>query len=409
MACKVDASPMFQVAVQSPKLNVATARTRAMIAACAAHVLHDGLLDLLYVLLPIWKIEFGLGYAALGLVRATYSAAMATAQVPIDRMTRSVGTRTSLVAGTLITALGFILAGCSQGVVLLCLSLAIAGLGSSTQHPRASAVVTATFGAKSRGALGIYNFAGDVGKAVFPAVTSLLLIVLTWHIVTFVLAAIGVLFALGLFVVLPRDEAVAQEAGPATGTARAGDRGTFFLLFVIGALDTATRMGFLLFLPFILAERQASQATIGIGLALVFGGGALGKFTCGWLGERVGLVVTVAVTEGLTAVMIFAVPLLPLGFILALLPFLGVALNGTSSVLYGTVPDVTTDGNVSRAFAIFYTGVIGAGALAPIVFGALADHAGRNMALMAAALTALSTVPLAIVLQGRLGRPELAP
>ena len=43
---------------------------RTMSVACGAHVLHDGFTDLLYVLLPLWQAEFGLGYAAVGLLRA---------------------------------------------------------------------------------------------------------------------------------------------------------------------------------------------------------------------------------------------------------------------------------------------------------------------------------------------------
>ena len=408
MARKGDAGPMLQAAIQTstPDISPARARSRALTAACAAHVLHDGYTDLLYVLLPVWQVEFGLGYAALGLVRASYSAAMATAQVPVDRLTRPLGPRTTLVGGTLLAACGFVLAGISHGVVLLGVSLAIAGLGSSTQHPRASAIVTDTFGARSRGALGIYNFAGDVGKAIFPAVTALLLVVMTWHAATYVLAVIGGLFAAGLFALLPGRHALADRAPPSVGPLTGGRRDGFWILFLIGALDTATRMGFLLFLPFILAERQAAHTTVGVGLALVFAGGAFGKFTCGWLGERLGMVGTVAVTEGLTAVMVLLVPLLPLGVILPLLPVLGIALNGTSSVLYGTVPDVAKDGDVGRAFALFYTGVIGAGACAPILFGTLADHAGRHAALIAAASTALSAIPLALALHHRLRRHD---
>ena len=40
--------------------------------AWGAHALHDGYTDLLYVLLPIWQKEFGIGFAELGLLRALY-------------------------------------------------------------------------------------------------------------------------------------------------------------------------------------------------------------------------------------------------------------------------------------------------------------------------------------------------
>jgi FSR family fosmidomycin resistance protein-like MFS transporter len=44
----------------------------------------------------------------------------------------------------------------------------LAGIGSSVRHPRASPLVTNTYGKASAGPLGIYNFAGDLGKATFP-------------------------------------------------------------------------------------------------------------------------------------------------------------------------------------------------------------------------------------------------
>ena len=375
---------------------LAQPKPRALVAACTAHVVHDGYMDVVYVLLPLWQADFGLGYAALGLVRAIYPAAMAAAQVPIDRATARFGPRASLVGGTLIAAAGFALAGISRGLALLCLALVVAGLGSSTQHPRSSAIIADAYGSKSRAPLGVYNFAGDLGKSIFPALTSLLLIAVAWRTATFALAAIGAAAALALVALVPERSAARSPKAASPRSVEAEGRG-FAILFVIGALDTATRMGFLLFLPFVLVERHASEALVGTGLTLVFAGGAFGKFVCGWIGERAGLVATVVVTESLTALMILAVPMLPLSGLLALLPVLGVALNGTSSVLYGTVPDVAK-GDVGRAFAIFYTGVIGAAAAAPILFGGLADLTGQHIALVATTAAALATIPLVLAL-----------
>jgi FSR family fosmidomycin resistance protein-like MFS transporter len=87
---------------------------------------------------------------------------------------------------------------------------------------------------------------------------------------------------------------------------------------------------------------------------------------------------------------------------LVILPVLGVMLNGTSSVLYGTVPELAPGGRTERAFAIFYTGTVGAGAISPILFGVLGDAAGAHAAVLATALTALAILPLAIALAPRL-------
>ncbi len=164
------------------------------------------------------------------------------------------------------------------------------------------------------------------------------------------------------------------------------------MLLAIGALDTATRMGYLLFLPFLLQTRGAAGGEVGLGLALLFIGGALGKAACGWLGEHLGVAWSVVATEAATALLMAATLLLPLAPLLAVLPLLGIALNGTSSVLYGTVPDLAPNGDSGRAFAVFYTCVIGAGALAPIVYGAIADHSSQIVGIIAAALTAASII-----------------
>ena len=81
---------------------------------------------------------------------------------------------------------------------------------------------------------------------------------------------------------------------------------------------------------------------------------------------------------------------------IALLPLLGVMLNGTSSVLYGTVPELTPPHQTERAFALFYTGTIGSGAIAPVIYGLLGDALGPTLATAATALTALAICPLAV-------------
>ena len=124
------------------------------------------------------------------------------------------------------------------------------------------------------------------------------------------------------------------------------------MLLAIGVLDSAARMGFPLFLAFLLQAKGAPLTTVGLALSLVFIGGALGKAACGWLGARLGLLATVITTEAGTAAAILAVLALPLAPSLCLLPLLGVMLNGTSSVLYGTVPELVPPKRIERAFAL---------------------------------------------------------
>jgi MFS transporter, FSR family, fosmidomycin resistance protein len=365
--------------------------------ACIAHALHDGYTDQLYALLPVWQIQFGLSYTWLAIVRALYSGTMGGLQVPADRFTSGWTPRWALALSTLAAATGFLVMALPTGFAGLCVGLVLAGAGSSVQHPRASHLVTRAYGTESRGALGIYNFAGDLGKATLPALVALLLPVLPWRTVVGIMGLLGVLAASALLAVVPNETrlvSIPQEAEHTRET-----RGGFGVLLSIGILDTATRMGYLLFLPFLIHSRGGSSVTVGLGLALLFGGGALGKATCGWLGQRIGVVGTVVTTEVATAALIVMTCFTPITAMLVVLPILGMVLNGTSSVLYGTVPELAPGGDSGRAFAWFYTGVIGSGGLAPIAYGTIADHSTQLIGILSSAGTAMVIVPLILSLR----------
>jgi MFS family permease len=370
--------------------------------------LHDGFTDMIYVFLPVWQSQFALGYGALAELRALNVGALAALQVPSAHLARYINARTVLVLGTLLSAAGYALAGLSGGLVGLCASLTLAGAGGSTQHPLGSAAVSRAYGKRARGPLGTYNFSGDLGKATLPPLISLLLTVMTWRSALWVAAGLGLAVAALIRWLMPLVAAptVALKARASAGH-EATDRAGFALLFGIGVLDTATRMGFLLFLPFLLKSKGASLTTVGLALSLVFIGGAFGKAACGWLGARLGLLATVVTTEFGTAAAILTLLALPLASSLILLPFLGVMLNGTSSVLYGTVPELVSAERTERAFALFYTGILGSSALAPVLYGRLGDAVGPAWATAAAAATALAVVPLMLVLSPRLTRSAI--
>lgn len=375
---------------------------RTLAATGVNHALHDGYTDLIYVLLPVWQAEFALSYGLLAVMRGLYSGAMAGLQIPVGRIAERIDGKILLALGTALAALGYVCAGLSGGVVGLGLSLLLSGAGSSTQHPLASAAVSRAYGKAARGPLGIYNFSGDLGKAALPALTAVLLVTMSWRHALLLLAALGLLVAIGMALLMPAVGTGATRKASASPQAAHEGRGGFHWLLAIGILDSAVRMGFLTFLPFLLRDKGASLPTNGLALALVFIGGAAGKFTCGWLGERIGTIRTVLLTEGGTAVLIAAVLVLPLTPAIIVLPLLGIMLNGTSSVLYGTVPELTSSHRTERAFALFYTGTIGSGAIAPVLYGFLGDALGPTLATAATAATALLICPLAWLLASHL-------
>jgi len=393
-------------AIERPEARAEERRAAGV--ACGAHALHDGYTDLIVVTLPIWQAEFGLGYGELGLMRGLFAGTMAAFQIPAGLVAERLGTPLVLASGTALAGLGYCLAGASAGFALLLVALAIGGLGASTQHPLASALMARAFaGARSMKALGTYNFAGDIGKMTVPAVASVMLVAIPWRPVLALIGACGLVAAAAIYLLTPRygaEKAAVQDATTDAATSAGRYRFAYPVLVSIGVFDSATRMGFLLFLPFVLTEKGASLPTIGLALTLVFAGGAAGKLVCAFIGARIGAIATVWLTEGLTAAVIDALLPLPLEAALVLLPVIGIALNGTSSVLYGSVPDLVAPEWRARAFSIFYTGTIGAGAIAPALYGVVGDLVGVPSALLVVAGVVTLTLPLSLALRPALAR-----
>src|ERR1041384_5146634 len=251
--------------------KIAAPERRTVAVACGAHILHDGYTDLLYVLLPLWQAQFGLGYAEVGLLRALYVGAMAGFQIPAGAIAERVGAPLILGLGTALAGIGFLIAGASLGFPMLLAALVIGGIGSGVQHPIGAHLVSQAFsGARSRQALAGYNFSGDLGKMAFPALTAWLLTLMNWRAAATIRGT--------------------DAAGPPWPTRRVAPSGRGFpLLLSIAMIDSATRMGFLTFLPFLLQQKGADLPMIGVALTLVFTGGACGKPACGWAGARLGV------------------------------------------------------------------------------------------------------------------------
>jgi FSR family fosmidomycin resistance protein-like MFS transporter len=295
--------------------RIAAPERRTMVVACGAHVLHDGFTDLLYVLLR--------GVAGRVRPRLCSDRAAARAlcrrdggfQMPAGALAERFGGPLVLGLGTALAGIGYLLAGASVGFAALAVALVLGGLGSSVQHPISAHLVSEAFsGPCSRTALARYNFSGDLGKMALPGVTAGLLALMPRRAATATIGVGGLVAAVAILAVrgLPGRAARAREAVSQPGIAGWASLGRgFSLLLAIAMIDSAIRMGFLTFLPFLLKSKGADLPIISIALSLVFAGGAAGKLVCGWLGARLGVVRATFITEGLTAAGILAL-LLPL-------------------------------------------------------------------------------------------------
>ena len=339
------------------------------------------------------------------MLKFAYSGAMAIFQMPAGFLSERSSPKLLLAAGTAFLGLAFFLLGLTEGFVTLLLLLFFAGLGSGPQHPLSSTLVAKAYETgPRRAALGIYNFSGDIGKVALPAILALVAGAVGWRMGVFGLGVFGVISAAAILIALtrlragsrPKPQTASEKTISPSGWGILNRRG-FAAISAINLLDTGVTFGFLTFLPFLLIEKGAGVEMLGLAVALVFGGGAAGKFLCGLLAERLGIVRTMVLTEIATGAGIIILLFMPLLGALALLPLVGVAMNGTSSVLYATVADFITPERHARGFAFFYTVGMGAGAISPLIFGLVSDAVGVSTSMVILGVLIFLTIPFCLM------------
>ncbi len=383
--------------------------SRTLKTCCGTHIVHDGLSDVSYVLLPLLAQTFGLNLAQVGMIRTAHRVAMAAFQLPAGLIAERFGERNLLALGTLLAGLAFIALGYANGFWMILIALFFAGMGSAVQHPLSSTIISHAYpGEGRRTALGTYNFAGDVGKFVFGGIVSLCVLAgISWQapVVGFGIAAI--LTAVGVFLWIANTHTHSpNHPKPKIKGWGIRNKPAFAALCMVDIVDSTTRTGFLTFIAFLLIAKGVPEGWAALAVPLVLIGGMAGKYFCGVLADKFGVIRTIVITEIATGAGILATLALPGMATFFLLPFVGVALQGTSSVIYGTVGDLVEPDKLPRAFAVVYTVGSVCGIIAPLGYGLLGDAIGIEKTIAIAGVVVFLTLPLALVLRAAInGRP----
>ena len=178
----------------------------------------------------------------------------------------------------------------------------------------------------------------------------------------------------------------------------------FVALSGVGLLDSATRTSALVFLPFVMESKGMGPGQISAMLFLLFGGGAIGKYVCGWLGDRMGTLSLVWGTKGLTAALLVTALFTPSLLMAPLVILIGIGLNGTSSVLYATVAEFVPAGRRARFYGFFYTTNEVGTVIAPLAYGFVADLFSLRTTMLAMGVATAAILPASLTLRRHLER-----
>jgi len=340
-----------------------------------------------YVLLPVLAQSLGLSYTQIGLLKAVSSSAMALLEIPSGFLAEKFGEKSLLCAGLIGVGTGYVGVASSNQFATVCLFFLLAGSGAAFQHSLASSLLVRQFeGGLRRSALGTYNSFGDLGKLSYAGAFSLLLgMGLAWSTVVLLMAVSAIIFGLVVLWLLrnnvpdnqkqkARLENPDHAKGPADQTFGITKPVRFLSLSFIVFLDSIVQAAFLTFIAFVLVEKGASASHAAGGVVLTLIGGTAGKFTGGLFAARVGDRYSFFIIQCMTILGLLGVLFLPLQAIFVLLPVVGVFVQGSSTVCYGTVADYVDESKTTRAYAIIYTLSSAASVAGPFFLGVLADR-----------------------------------
>lgn len=373
----------------------------ALAVGCTAHIVQDGLTAATYVLMPVLAQVFGFTYAEVGLIKGLKSLAQGVLEIYSGVLAERIGEGRTLVFGLTLSGIGYASVAAAPDPMLVTACLLIVGAGTGFQHSPSSALVSTAYAdGGRRGALGLYNSSGDVGKLGFSGLFSLAIGAgFAWQHISILLGLLTLTAAAGVAVAARH-----LKAKSTLGVARRVDPEenigwgvlswrSFGTLLVIISLDNVVQAGVLVFVAFLMIEKGLPLYIATMATVALLTGGIFGKAGCGFLAERLGVRPAFALVQGLTALGLIAVIMAPAWLAFVLLLPLGVVAQGSTSITYGLIPDLIHPERMARGYAIMYASTSFAAALGPWLFGLVGDRYGIDVAMLAMAIVSLMAVP----------------
>lgn len=387
--------------------------TRVIGLVSGAHFVSHFFILLLPPLFPFVRAEYGVSYTELGLALAAFNVVSAGLQTSAGFLTDRVGAPAVLVAGLLLGAGGFALAGLIPSFWFLVAMFAVAGLGNTVYHPADYSILSRRVSNSRMGqAYSMHTFAGMLGSAVAPPALLMLQGVVGWRGAFLFATLLGV--AAALVMLLQRDALGPQRA-------RAGNR---------PAERPATREAWRLLLSLPLLSNLAFF------LMLAVSAGGLQNYSVVALGALYGTPLSVANAALAVYLLMIAVGVL-LGGLFAsrterhdLVAVIGLVAIATMTLLVGLVPlggaslitimaigglcaglimpsrdmivrSLAPPGSFGKVFGFVTTGFNLGGIVSPLLFGWLMDQGHPRAIFLVAAACSVLSIPTVLSFAGR--------
>lgn len=345
------------------------------------HLLNDMIQSVIPAIYPLLKEKFSFTFAQIGIITLVFQLTSSVLQPFVGRYADRHPQPYSLATGMCFTLTGLIALAFAPNFLLLLLSVALIGCGSSVFHPEASRVAQIASGGKKSLAQSIFQVGGNGGSAFGPLLAALIVIphgqhAVGWFALAALLASL-LLTRIGYWYSLVLNEIKEHHRkrifAPCTLPEKTIRMALGILVLMIfskyffNACMTS-------YFTFYLIEKfglsvQASQYCLFAYLAAF----AIGTLLGGFLGDRYGRKYVILFSILGAAPFTLAMPYLNLGWtiVMAILTGLIIASAFSAIVVYAT--DLKPD-KVGMIAGIFFGLMFGLGGIGSAFFGWLADR-----------------------------------
>jgi len=365
------------------------------------------------------QTSYGVSTTVIGLVYTFLLAVYALLQFPSGILADRLGSVRIIVAGAGLAAIGALLLSINFSITVLIIAVIAIGVGTGVHKTVAVGILSKVYPKRTGRVLGIFDTFGTYGGVGASLVVTLFLVVPrpierlvsqlpgeTWRGVFLFSGFAGLGFAALFAWYVPKQRAKTQqdESNPASSPPISEYliqfTDTRFAVFaLITVLFAFSYNGVVAFLPLFLSEEAGlSTATASLLYSVVFAVSFVQVFT-GDLSDRIGRLPVILGTLGIAGVALFAiVALVDAGIILigGLIVLFALGSHGFRPVRGLYLIELLPDHIAAGGFGTVRTLLMGAGAVAPVIIGYIADGTSFRIAFLFLAVSMIGAIVLSI-------------
>lgn len=388
-----------------------------------AHLVSHFFQLILAPLFPLLKEEFGVGYAALGLMVSVMYTVSGISQTMAGFIVDRYGARRVLLFGMTTFSLALLLTGLATSYWMLLAVALLAGVGNSVFHPADFAILNAKVNPKRLGyAFSTHGIGGNFGWLAAPVFSIGISTLYGWRAATIAAGVLGLLIT-AIIASRPALSGAQSDAGAqrhrAEGARANGLKHdmraliskpvlkcfaffTFYSMALIGLQTFSVSVITSLYgAPLVAASAALTGFLFGGIIGIVAGGFAAAH------SDRHNLVAAFGMLIGAALTLVLASGALPLSLLTGAMTLVGFFTFSTQPSRDILVRGATPAGATGKVYGFVYSGLDLGGSLSPLLFGWMLDQHLPQWVFGTASLFMLVAVATVVTLRARRSAVEI--